>query len=306
MSGGGGGGMFGMIGNAFGTTTRVGGTIGGVMASNRAARAERRNAGEMLGYAQSKEDSALGYLDPYAGAGEQALSPLSGLLTGKQYNPETGEYDAISEDQRMDLFKASPGYQFRLDQSQKAIENSQAARGGLFSGRAATELGQHQQGLASDEYSNYINQLYQLSTMGKEAATNQSSIVSGNAGALTNLYGRSMDSAYQAQKWQNISKGWQEGSESVAQNHENSGKSLDSMFGGMSDRHLKKNIEMVGKSESGIPIYHFEYKDKKYGRGRFEGVMAQDLLSSNPDAVLEIEGYLAVDYNKIDVIFRKL
>ena len=38
-----------------------------------------------------------------------------------------------------------------------------------------------------------------------------------------------------------------------------------------SERRLKHNIELIGESPMGIPIYHFDYKDTKNGVGRFIG-----------------------------------
>jgi hypothetical protein len=74
-----------------------------------------------------------------------------------------------------------------------------------------------------------------------------------------------------------------------------------------SDRSLKKNIETVGESESGIPIYKFDYINKVFGEGRYEGVMAQDLQELKPEAVIELDsGTLMVDYSKIDVNFRRV
>jgi hypothetical protein len=74
-----------------------------------------------------------------------------------------------------------------------------------------------------------------------------------------------------------------------------------------SDIRLKENIEKVGVSESGIPIYHFEYINKNLGQFRYEGVMAQDLKEIKPEAVIEYnDGVLAVNYNKIDVEFRRV
>ena len=72
---------------------------------------------------------------------------------------------------------------------------------------------------------------------------------------------------------------------------------------GPSDIELKEKIEKVGKSESGINIYEFDYKDKIYGEGRYRGVMAQEV----PEASFRHEdGYLHVDYSQIDVSFEKV
>lgn len=74
-----------------------------------------------------------------------------------------------------------------------------------------------------------------------------------------------------------------------------------------SDRNLKENIERIGTSEKGLAIYRFEYKNKELGEGIYQGVMAQDLLESNPDAVLsDSTGNLSVNYDLIDVNFRRI
>lgn len=64
----------------------------------------------------------------------------------------------------------------------------------------------------------------------------------------------------------------------------------------LSDERLKDNIELVGK-EKGHNIYEFDYRD---GSGRFRGVMAQDVIKTDPDAVMTMpNGYMAVNYDKL-------
>jgi hypothetical protein len=71
-----------------------------------------------------------------------------------------------------------------------------------------------------------------------------------------------------------------------------------------SDRRLKKNIKLVGKSPSGINIYEFRYKDTKYGVGRFQGVMSDEVPWR---AVTQDKGgYDMVDYSLIDVEFKRV
>lgn len=63
-----------------------------------------------------------------------------------------------------------------------------------------------------------------------------------------------------------------------------------------SDRHLKQNIELVGRDErTMLPLYEFEYIN---GTGkRFMGVMAQDVAESYPDMVFTMpDGFMAVNY----------
>ena len=51
----------------------------------------------------------------------------------------------------------------------------------------------------------------------------------------------------------------------------------------------------------------FEYINKNHGDGRFEGVMAQDVEKTYPQAVsISPEGYKMVDYSQIGIEFRRV
>lgn len=69
-----------------------------------------------------------------------------------------------------------------------------------------------------------------------------------------------------------------------------------------SDARLKSDVRRVGTSQSGIPIFQFRYI---WGDQVYLGAMAQDLLTSNPDAVHldAIGGFYVVDCSRIDVDF---
>jgi hypothetical protein len=67
-----------------------------------------------------------------------------------------------------------------------------------------------------------------------------------------------------------------------------------------SDIRLKTNIELIGKSPSNINIYEFSYIGSPI---KYVGVMAHEV----PWAAEKHEsGYLMVDYDKVDVEFRRL
>lgn len=70
-------------------------------------------------------------------------------------------------------------------------------------------------------------------------------------------------------------------------------------YGGFkgSDRRTKEDITRVGKTDSGLPIYTYRYKNG----GLMEmGVMAQDVEKMKPEAVAHTpEGLMAVDYGQI-------
>jgi len=81
------------------------------------------------------------------------------------------------------------------------------------------------------------------------------------------------------------------------------GSAAGDIAGGLiaaSDIRLKENITKTGVSESGIPIYTFNYKGENQ---LWSGTMAQDLLDMGIDSAVTImnNGYYGVDYGMIDV-----
>ena len=69
---------------------------------------------------------------------------------------------------------------------------------------------------------------------------------------------------------------------------------------GFSDIRLKENVELIGKSPSNINIYKFNYKDSPT---TYQGAMAHEVPWASQK---HNSGYLMVDYNKIDVKFKKI
>lgn len=72
-------------------------------------------------------------------------------------------------------------------------------------------------------------------------------------------------------------------------------------IGKYSDRRLKQDIVLVGRDErTGLNLYEFSYI---YGNGqRFRGVMADEVLAVDPQAVVvDHRGFMAVDYGRIGI-----
>ena len=71
-----------------------------------------------------------------------------------------------------------------------------------------------------------------------------------------------------------------------------------------SDERLKENIIKIKHSDSGLPIYKFNYK----GNSKvWSGTMAQDLIKlGREDAVSLEDGYYKVDYNLIDIDMKEV
>lgn len=102
-------------------------------------------------YEQTREDQA-----PYREAGYSALDKLSVLL-GLSDDPNAEGYGSLMQQFTGADLASDPGYKFRMEQGQAALENSAAARGSLFSGSTGKALTEYGQGFASNEFQNAWN-----------------------------------------------------------------------------------------------------------------------------------------------------
>lgn len=108
---------------------------------------------------------------PWLDAGKGGLSSLQKLLSGD-----------------MSGFYASPDYQFALDQGVKTLDRSAAAHGSLYSGGHSADLMKYGQGLATQNYQNYVHELQSLAGVGQSAADNLGSYGQNYANSLGGAY----------------------------------------------------------------------------------------------------------------------
>lgn len=94
---------------------------------------------------------------PYTQTGAQFNSLLQQLLS----NPES--------------IRGQPGYQFNMDEGGRALENLNAARGTLNSGRASKDVMRFSQGLADQTYGSTLERLMSGSKLGLGAENMQTS-----------------------------------------------------------------------------------------------------------------------------------
>lgn len=172
-------------------TSTVGGLIGANQSANAAkdaaslqnAAGQQASSQTLAQYQQNRTDQM-----PWLTAGTSAINRLSDL-TGTSGNTTGAGYGSLTKPFTAADFVADPGYQFSLDQGQKALERSSAAKGGLLSGAAIKAAQTYGQGTAAQEYqdvynryntdqSNIYSRLAGLSNSGQSAATNL-----GSAGA---------------------------------------------------------------------------------------------------------------------------
>lgn len=75
----------------------------------------------------------------------------------QQFDPNGAQYGSLLRNFTASDFTADPGYDFRLSEGLKGVNNSAAARGGLLSGAALKAASKYNQNFASNEYSNAYN-----------------------------------------------------------------------------------------------------------------------------------------------------
>lgn len=175
------------------------------------------------GYLNQIPGKTEGYYSPYMDAGKGALSDLQnqnkGLLSGETQNQLGANY------------KESPGYQFKLKQAMQ-LQGNAAARGGYLGTpmdqQNAPEVGN---GLASDDYNEYMkNQmgLYGIGYQGEQGLNDQGFEANkGMADTWGNVLGQQGAYGFMGQQGQN--QAHQQGMSSLFSGLGTAGASL---FGG--------------------------------------------------------------------------
>ena len=109
----------------------------------------------------------------------QTGNPIPGSTTLENPGGQPGRYN----------FMTDPGYGFRFDEGQRAIERSAAARGMGLSGSILKELTRYGQGIASQEYGNVYSRLAGIANLGQGASNLYGQAAMGTGQGLANAYG---------------------------------------------------------------------------------------------------------------------
>lgn len=154
-----------------------------------AAQLQKQSADEALSFQKQQYSDQQANLKPWLQAGQGALSQLSGLMQPggdltKQFQAPTG----VTE-------QNDPGFQFRLQQGQQALERSAASRGGLLSGGTAKSLDAYSQGQASQEYGNVYNRAFNEFQTNQANQYNRLAGIAGTGQTAANTLGQSGQAA---------------------------------------------------------------------------------------------------------------
>jgi hypothetical protein len=118
-----------------------------------AAQLQAKSASDALAFQKQEYADQQKNIAPYLQAGQGAVGKLSDLVKNgglPSWNQQFQAPNNVTE-------QNDPGFQFRLQQGEQALQRSAAAKGGLLSGGTAKALTDYGQQAASNEYGNVYN-----------------------------------------------------------------------------------------------------------------------------------------------------
>lgn len=163
--------------------------LAGALGSSSAAHAQTKAANAASATDERIFDKQTALQEPFRQAGITADNRLLELL-GIGGDASAGDYGKYSKDFGMSDFQQDPGYQFRLSEGLKAINNSMAAQGRGISGANLKAAANYGQEAGSQEYQNafnryQVNRSNQLNPLQSIAGAGQTA-----TNALTNAAGQ--------------------------------------------------------------------------------------------------------------------
>lgn len=146
----------------------IGGVLGG-KGAKKAAKAQAKADAAAIAEQQRQFDLTRADLAPWREAGGAAIKSGWDML-------QPG-YD----------YTASPGYQWRFNEGQRAIQGSAASKGHLLSGGTLKDLMGYGQGLASQDYGDQFNRTMAVASGGQQAATSTGQFGANSANNISSL-----------------------------------------------------------------------------------------------------------------------
>lgn len=107
--------------------------------------------------------------------------PTGGTVNAAQPSQPTAQ-------QAFDTYRNSTGYQFRVNQGLDAVNSGYAGAGTLQSGAALKAINDYGQGMASQEFGNYLNSLGNQQALGLSGASALAGVGQNYANSLGNIY----------------------------------------------------------------------------------------------------------------------
>lgn len=163
-----------------------------IISGNKAAKAQQKGNDQAVAESRRQYDTTRADFEPWRTAGAGALAQLQRLygLTPNDTphaNPTTMDNIVAGENDYGGL-QLTPGYQFRFDEGQRAVERSAASRGLLRSGASQKAIARYGEGLAASEYDSYARRLAEMAGIGLSATGATAASGDNASNNIANLY----------------------------------------------------------------------------------------------------------------------
>ena len=254
----------------------------------RAAEIQAQSQREALGYMKEREALPRQF-------SEGALRGLGGIygLAGGTGNQQ----DLINRAIQSPLYQSIMGGQ---EAGEESILRSASMTGGLRSGDVQSNLYDYNTQLQNQALlQSYNQQLQGLQGMaGLPSNTNQ---IAQQMSGIGQTLGTGIAGAGQTQA-QGIVGGTQADLQSRQQGMNNM-LGIGSLIAAFSDRRLKKNIEKIGEV-NGHNWYMWDWNivaNKMGLEGKSEGVLADEIIKTNPECIGLRHGFMMVNYTKLGI-----
>jgi Chaperone of endosialidase len=291
----------------------------GTSAQNNAAQAQIAGINSGLGAATNNINAGTGALQTNYGAALQPYLQNYGQAQPgvRQLGNVLGLNGARGNETALQALQGTPGYQFAQQQGTAAVDAGAAANGTLNSGNEALALQKQGQGLASQNYNNYVSQLQPYLGLAQNSASGIANVdtglgnaVAGQDNTLANLNysantgignananaalapltaGANVFNLLGSLGGMKTAGGGSIGGNAIS----GLGSAGSSLIGSVfSDERLKEDVARVGKLDDGQPVFKYRYIGSPVWQ---IGVMAQDVEKVIPEAVQEVGGYKTVN-----------
>lgn len=247
-------------------------SLGGTEASQEASRLQA--AAVQLGTAETRRarESIRGDLSPFRDQGANLAPGLAALLTdtGKQAN----------------LLKKDPFFGKIAERTTQQILASQAAKGKAGAGETTDIVQNKLLQLGTSFVNQNIGQRFNLAAIGSNAAAGLGTSETASASNISELLTQGANARAAGIVGEQNAK---------TSRNQSAASAAASIF--LSDEREKKDIKQIGIHDStGLPVYSFKYKNDDE---EDIGFMAQEVQEKYPDAVINRDGTLYVNYGEL-------
>jgi len=157
------------------------GAIGGAMISSNAAGDAAQTQADSAAAASAQQramyDQNVQRLQPWTQQGQVSLGNLGSLLGNNGANQAS-------------LYQQSPGYQWQLGQGTQAIMNNASALGGVNSGNTLKSLASYGQGLANQDFNQWLGNTYNMNMGVAGMGANSAGMTAGLGANTANQIGQ--------------------------------------------------------------------------------------------------------------------